>query len=84
MEKDLFKLLRGKYGANLKAFISQRTTIVPGDITVENLGVKDSTLLEEMWREVEVVVNLAATTNFDERYVITNFFYYVPIVKLVK
>lgn len=68
VEKDLFKLLRGKYGANLKAFISQRTTIVPGDITVENLGVKDSTLLEEMWREVEVVVNLAATTNFDERY----------------
>lgn len=66
--KDLFKVLREKYGANVNTFISQRTTIVPGDITLENLGVKDSNLLEQMWREVEVVVNLAATTNFDERY----------------
>ncbi|KAJ8559643.1 hypothetical protein K7X08_003701 [Anisodus acutangulus] len=69
VEKDLFKLLREKYGANLNTFISQRTTIIPGDITCdENLGVKDSNLLQEMWREVEVIVNLAATTNFDERY----------------
>ncbi|MCD7452731.1 hypothetical protein HAX54_017950 [Datura stramonium] len=66
--KDLFKLLREKYGANLNTLISQRTTIIPGDITCENLGVKDSNLLDEMWKEVEVVVNLAATTNFDERY----------------
>ncbi|XP_060173750.1 fatty acyl-CoA reductase 3-like isoform X2 [Lycium barbarum] len=66
--KDLFKLLREKHGANLNNFISQRTTILPGDITCdENLGVKDSNLLEEMWKEVEAVVNLAATTNFDER-----------------
>ncbi|CAN4100759.1 unnamed protein product [Withania somnifera] len=66
--KDLFKLLREKYGANLSTFISQKTTIIPGDISCENLGIKDSNLLEEMGREVEVVVNLAATTNFDERY----------------
>ncbi|CAN4100758.1 unnamed protein product [Withania somnifera] len=65
--KDLFKLLREKYGANLSTFISQKTTIIPGDISCENLGIKDSNLLEEMGREVEVVVNLAATTNFDER-----------------
>lgn len=69
MEKDLFKILREKHGANLNTFIAQRTTIIRGDITFENLGVKDTNLVEEMWREVEVVVNLAATTNFDERYV---------------
>lgn len=69
MAKDLFKLLREKHGANLNTFISERTTIIPGDITIENLGVKDTNLLEEMWREVDVVVNLAATTNFDERYI---------------
>ncbi|KAM3374248.1 fatty acyl-CoA reductase 3 isoform X1 [Capsicum galapagoense] len=68
LEKDLFKILREKHGANLNTFISQRTTIIRGDITFENLGVKDTNLVEEMWREVEVVVNLAATTNFDERY----------------
>ncbi|KAJ8568464.1 hypothetical protein K7X08_027997 [Anisodus acutangulus] len=66
--KDLFKVLREKSGANFTTFVSQRTTIVPGDISCENLGVNDSNLLEEMWREVDIVVNLAATTNFDERY----------------
>ncbi|KAK4358594.1 hypothetical protein RND71_020823 [Anisodus tanguticus] len=66
--KDLFKVLREKCGANFTTFVSQRTKIVPGDISCENLGVNDSNLLEEMWREVDIVVNLAATTNFDERY----------------
>lgn len=54
-------------GGSLNALISEKITLVPGDITCENLGVKDSNLVEEMWREVDVVVNLAATTNFDER-----------------
>ncbi|XP_059314845.1 alcohol-forming fatty acyl-CoA reductase-like [Lycium ferocissimum] len=66
--KDLFKVLREKCGPNFTTFVSQRTTIVPGDITCENLGVNDSNLLDEMWKEVDIVVNLAATTNFDERY----------------
>nr|XP_009789795.1 PREDICTED: fatty acyl-CoA reductase 3-like isoform X2 [Nicotiana sylvestris] len=66
--KDLFKLLREKYGANLNTFISEKATIIAGDITCEKLGVKDPNLVEEMWREVDVIVNIAATTNFDERY----------------
>ncbi|XP_009631061.1 alcohol-forming fatty acyl-CoA reductase-like isoform X2 [Nicotiana tomentosiformis] len=66
--KDLFKLLREKYGANLNTFISEKATIIPGDITCENLGVKDPNLVQQMWREVDVIVNIAATTNFDERY----------------
>ncbi|CAN4119484.1 unnamed protein product [Withania somnifera] len=65
--KDLFKVLREKCGPNFTAFVSHRTTIVPGDVTCENLGVNDTNLLEEMWKEVDTVVNLAATTNFDER-----------------
>ncbi|KAA8550177.1 hypothetical protein F0562_001861 [Nyssa sinensis] len=66
--KDLFRVLKEKMGANLNSLISVKVTPVAGDITCENLGVKDSNLVEEMWKEVDVVVNLAATTNFDERY----------------
>ncbi|KAK3041237.1 hypothetical protein RJ639_001520, partial [Escallonia herrerae] len=66
--KDLFRVLKEKHGANLSSSISQKLTPVAGDITYKNLGVKDPQLLEEMWRDVDVVVNLAATTNFDERY----------------
>ncbi|CAA2966141.1 alcohol-forming fatty acyl- reductase-like [Olea europaea subsp. europaea] len=66
--KDLFRVLKEKCGRNLNSFISQKVVVVPGDIACENLGVKDTDLLKEMWKEVDVVVNLAATTNFDERY----------------
>ncbi|KAK4440622.1 Alcohol-forming fatty acyl-CoA reductase [Sesamum alatum] len=66
--KDLFKVLKEKHGGNLSSLVSEKVRVVGGDITSENLGVKDPDLLEEMWKQVDVVVNLAATTNFDERY----------------
>ncbi|XWS28591.1 hypothetical protein CRYUN_Cryun25bG0083500 [Craigia yunnanensis] len=66
--KDLFKVLKEKCGKNFSSFISEKLSLIPGDISHEDLGIKDSNLVEEMWKEVDVVVNLAATTNFDERY----------------
>lgn len=67
--KELFKVVKEKYGQNLNSLISQKIKTVAGDIRYdENLGVKDSNLLEEMLKEVDAIVNLAATTSFDERY----------------
>ncbi|KAL0370179.1 UNVERIFIED_CONTAM: Alcohol-forming fatty acyl-CoA reductase [Sesamum angustifolium] len=68
MGKDLFRVVKEKYGGNLNSLISEKVKVVAGDITCENLGVKDTVLLQQMWKEVDVVVNLAANTNFDERY----------------
>ncbi|CAA0810676.1 Fatty acyl-CoA reductase 3 [Striga hermonthica] len=68
MEKDLFRVLKEKYGDNLNSFISDKVRVVAGDITCDNLGVKDQYLLEEMCEQVDIVLNLAATTKFDERY----------------
>ncbi|KAK6138311.1 hypothetical protein DH2020_027957 [Rehmannia glutinosa] len=68
MSKALFRVLKEKHGANLNSFVSEKVRVIPGDITFENLGVKDAGLLEEMWKQVDVVINLAANTNFDERY----------------
>ncbi|KAL4394400.1 hypothetical protein AHAS_Ahas02G0148200 [Arachis hypogaea] len=65
---DLFNLLKEKLGANLKSFISEKLTVFPGDICYEDMGLKDSILKEEICNQVDVIVNLAATTNFDERY----------------
>lgn len=64
----MFKVLKEKYHTNLQNFLSEKVILVPGDITCENLGVKDSCLKEDMWGDVEVVVNTAASTNFFERY----------------
>ncbi|GMH22390.1 hypothetical protein Nepgr_024233 [Nepenthes gracilis] len=66
--KDLFRVLKEKMGTNFNSFISDKVTVVPGDISFEDLAIKDANLKEEMWRNIEVIVNLAATTRFDERY----------------
>lgn len=67
--KELFKVLKEKHGTDdLEKFLGEKVSPVAGDITCEDLGIHDSTLKAEMWRHVDVVVNAAATTNFDERY----------------
>ncbi|TQD73638.1 hypothetical protein C1H46_040827 [Malus baccata] len=52
----------------MNSIISEKLTVVPGDISREDLGLNDSSLREEMLSHIDVIVNLAATTNFDERY----------------
>lgn len=66
--KDLFKVLKQKMGANFNSFISEKVSVVAGDITYEDMGIKDASLKEELFMDIDVIVNLAATTNFDERY----------------
>ncbi|XP_043687312.1 fatty acyl-CoA reductase 3-like isoform X2 [Telopea speciosissima] len=67
--KQVFRILREKYGAGLDSFISEKVTMVAGDIACEDLDIDDaSDLREEMWREIDIIVNIAATTKFDERY----------------
>ncbi|KAM3741403.1 hypothetical protein ACB098_08G174500 [Castanea mollissima] len=68
VEKDIFRVLRNNLGANLESFIFERVTPISGDICDENFGIKDSILIEEMWKEIDIVLNSAATTKFDERY----------------
>ncbi|XP_027346886.1 fatty acyl-CoA reductase 3-like [Abrus precatorius] len=66
--KELFRLLKEKMGANFNSFVSKKLTLVPGDISREDLGLEDSILREEIYNQTDVIVNLAATVNFDERY----------------
>ncbi|CAN8277804.1 unnamed protein product [Cochlearia groenlandica] len=68
-EKSLFKVLRENLGdENLNRLLSEKVVAVAGDISTDNLGVKDSNLIKLMQNEIDIVVNVAATTNFDERY----------------
>ncbi|KAF8403250.1 hypothetical protein HHK36_011351 [Tetracentron sinense] len=66
--KEVFRVLRERHGVSLDSFIWDKVTPIPGDIAFENLGIKGSDVREEMCREIDIVVNIAATTNFDERY----------------
>ncbi|GAB2263109.1 hypothetical protein Droror1_Dr00004106 [Drosera rotundifolia] len=66
--KGLFEVLKQKMGTKFSSFIQEKVRVVAGDITFDDLGIKGSDLKEELLKEVDVIVNLAATTNFDERY----------------
>ncbi|AES67032.2 putative oxidoreductase [Medicago truncatula] len=66
--KDLFKLLKENQGPKFNSFVSEKLTLVPGDISKEGLNLKESILEEEICNQTDVIVNLAATTKFDERY----------------
>ncbi|EYU36962.1 hypothetical protein MIMGU_mgv1a0098192mg, partial [Erythranthe guttata] len=65
--KDLFGVVKEKYGANLNSLILEKITVLNGDITRDDLGLQES-ILEELFQEVDIIVNSAATTDFDERY----------------
>ncbi|KAL0369548.1 UNVERIFIED_CONTAM: Fatty acyl-CoA reductase 3 [Sesamum angustifolium] len=67
MGKELFKVVKEKYGANLNSLIQEKVTLLAGDITRHNLGLDTSTL-EELFGQVDFLINLAASTDFDERY----------------
>ncbi|MCL7029321.1 hypothetical protein MKW94_011119 [Papaver nudicaule] len=66
--KEVFRELRKKYGHGFDSFISKKVTPLFGDVSLENLGIKDYVLRKKMHEELDIVANFAATTNFDERY----------------
>ncbi|KAI3842124.1 hypothetical protein MKW92_044629 [Papaver armeniacum] len=66
--KELFRVLRQQHGLAFDSFISEKVTPIFGDVSLENLGIKDSDLEKKMHKEIHLVANFAATTNFNDRY----------------
>ncbi|KAH9326783.1 hypothetical protein KI387_006961, partial [Taxus chinensis] len=64
---DLFKCVQETHGKKYEEFMMQKLVPVMGDITRENLGMKPE-LVEKISKEVDIVLNSAANTTFDERY----------------
>ncbi|KAL1298766.1 fatty acyl-CoA reductase 3 [Arachis ipaensis] len=66
--KELFRLLKEKLGTKFNSFVSDKLSVVPGDISKQDLDLKDSILMDHICNQTDIIVNIAATTNFDERY----------------
>lgn len=64
---ELFRVVKKEFGSNY-ALILEKVIPVSGDVSLENLGIMDLDLREEIWQNVDIIVNSAATTKFDERY----------------
>jgi fatty acyl-CoA reductase len=67
IDTELYGLLREKHGDGFHQIIQEKVVALAGDITHENLGLEAS-VLEELAKEIDAIVNIAATTNFYERY----------------
>ncbi|CAK8576344.1 unnamed protein product [Lathyrus sativus] len=67
-EIDLFRVLRGELGGDFNSFISNKVVAVAGDVAIQNFGIKDQKLKNEIFDEIDVLVHSAASTKFDERF----------------
>lgn len=67
MNSELFNSLRQTYGTSYEPFLLGKLVPVAGDVCEPNLGL-DEDLTDFIAKEVDVVVNSAANTTFDERY----------------
>uniref|UniRef100_A0ACD5ZFY3 Uncharacterized protein n=1 Tax=Avena sativa TaxID=4498 RepID=A0ACD5ZFY3_AVESA len=65
--RDLFRVLKVKHGVAFDSFIEEKVCPLVGDIMYENFGL-DIIKLRELSKDIDIIVNGAATTNFYERY----------------
>lgn len=67
--KDPFNLLREKYGiTGFHNFIKEKVVPLAGDIVDGYLGLHNSRV-HALSEEIDVIINVAETTNFFERFV---------------
>ncbi|KAG2325627.1 hypothetical protein Bca52824_008355 [Brassica carinata] len=67
ISSDLFKLLKQMHGSSYEAFMKSKLIPVTGDIGEENLGM-DSETADQISEEIDVIINTAGRTTFDDRY----------------
>lgn len=63
-------MLRESHSDEYMEFMSRKLTAVAGNISRENLGMSPE-MMAEIRGKVDVVINSAATTTFDERHKIS-------------
>ncbi|KAJ1269629.1 hypothetical protein BS78_07G226300 [Paspalum vaginatum] len=67
IDTELFRVLREKHGKSFQQFVEEKVVALAGDIVRENLGL-EAPVLDALAKDIDVIVNIAATTNFYERY----------------
>lgn len=66
IDTELFGLLREKHGKGFQQFVEAKVVALAGDIVYDGLGL-EAAVLDALAKDVDVIVNIAATTNFYER-----------------
>ena len=70
MRAELFKNLREQHGDNFENFVFQKVVPVVGDVAANHdLGIGTESTREHLWDILDAIVNNAADTMFDGRFV---------------
>nr|GEY52763.1 fatty acyl-CoA reductase 2-like [Tanacetum cinerariifolium] len=64
---ELFKSLQQAYGKSYQSFMLSKLVPVTGNVCESNLGL-DEDMADVISKDVDIIVNSAANTSFDERY----------------
>ncbi|KAL3534111.1 hypothetical protein ACH5RR_002572 [Cinchona calisaya] len=67
IDVDLFKCLKQTHGKSYQAFMLSKIVPVVGNVCETNLGL-DKDTMHMLVKEVDIIINSAANTTFDERY----------------
>ncbi|TKV98009.1 hypothetical protein SEVIR_9G532000v4 [Setaria viridis] len=67
VDTELFKCLQEIHGNDYSSFIARKLVPVVGDVREANIGIAPE-LADEIAGQVDIIVNSAANTTFDERY----------------
>lgn len=59
-------MLKATHGDNYETFMNRKLTAVSGTISTDGLGISND-VAKDLSRSLDVIVNSAATTTFDER-----------------
>ncbi|CAL5081925.1 unnamed protein product [Urochloa decumbens] len=65
---QIFESFREKYQAHFSSWFWSKVYPVAGDVSVKTLGIGNAVLAEDMVKETNIVIHMAATLNFRERY----------------
>lgn len=68
VDTELFKCLQEIHGEGYDSFIAKKLVPVVGDVREANVGISPD-LADEIADQVDVIINSAANTTFDERFV---------------
>ena len=69
VDTELFKRLQENHGKDYQGFIATKLVPVVGDVRETNIGIAPE-LADEIAERVDIIVNSAANTTFDERFVL--------------
>ncbi|CAN6285566.1 unnamed protein product [Urochloa humidicola] len=67
VDTELFKCLQEIHGKDYSSFIARKLIPVVGDVREPNIGIAPE-LADEIAGQVDIIINSAANTTFDERY----------------